>query len=66
MPIMNGFETCRKICELYDKDKKLFKMLPNMKILEDINFRPFMVACTGFLDEKTENECKLAGFDIAI
>lgn len=32
MPIMDGFETCRKICELYDKDKKLFKMMPNKRI----------------------------------
>ena len=24
MPIMNGYVTCQKICELYDKDKKFF------------------------------------------
>ncbi len=26
MPIMNGYVTCQKICELYDKNKKLFEM----------------------------------------
>lgn len=66
MPIMNGYVTCQKICELYDKNKKLFEMQQKKDILEEIKEKPFMVACTGFLNSQIELEAEKAGFDVSI
>ena len=66
MPIMNGYETCQKICQLYDKDKKFFEISQKVEIWKPIDERPLLVACTGFLNDEIERETLKAGFDVAI
>lgn len=63
---MNGYVACQKICELYDKDRKFFEMQQRGDIWDEINQRPLLIACTGFLNDKIEEEAKLSGFDLAI
>ena len=63
---MNGFVACQKICELYDKDEKFFEFQQKKDIWEEINERPFLVACTSFVNDQIEQEAKNAGFDLVI
>ena len=62
MPIMNGFEACKQIKQFYDQEKQLFKVNQN----RDVDNVPLMVACSGFIDDDTQNRCQEVGFDVII
>ena len=63
---MNGYVTCQKVCELYQKDDQLFQMVQNKDICGKENKRPLMIACTGFLNDQIEAQAKDAGFDLVL
>ena len=80
MPILNGYEACKQICEFFDHEKKLFKVSKKnnedsdgkrkssnlQSIIREVVDMPLMIAYSGFVNQKIREDAEKAGFDIVI
>lgn len=60
MPISNGYETCRNIIKLFEKN------IPDQICsghLKESNRVPHLVAVSSYIDNNTKKQVKEAGFD---
>ena len=73
MPIMNGYEACKKIENFQDESKNLFKVVKdipssrssNSELIEfakEVQNRPIMIAYSGLVNNEVRRHCEEAGF----
>ena len=79
MPIMSGFEACKKIDALTeDNSKNMFKVnkgesshksSSSQELIEfawELKNRPIMVAYSGLVNQDVRQQCEKAGFQLVI
>jgi CheY-like chemotaxis protein len=73
MPIMNGYEACRKIETLADESKNLFKVVKDissksssnselMEFAKEVQNYPIIIAYSGLVNNEVRKQCEKAGF----
>jgi CheY-like chemotaxis protein len=66
MPGLNGFETCKEICGMFDNNGQIPQQIGlenNSNIQRILSKKPYMVACTAEDKKEIWNKCKDFGFN---
>lgn len=63
MPVMDGFEFCKKATKHFKDQNKFFDSKNECKIT---NYRPYIIACSAMVNRQIEEKATNCGFDLVL